>query len=178
MKIGPPVGPVLTLFRSRQLWSERSARSLSLFLGKAKRRAVRLLKKYMTLLLNPLYISSIRKLFMHFRQQNCFLLSFLSVLFIVSCVLNCSVLRLIQFSLVTQSCPTRVRLIATPMNCTRQASLSCTISQNLLFPCDSAGKESSCSLGDLGSIPGLRRSLEKGKGMHCSIVAWRIPWTV
>ena len=29
------------------------------------------------------------------------------------------------------------------------------------FPCDSAG-ESACSAGDLGSIPGLRRFLEKG----------------
>ena len=31
------------------------------------------------------------------------------------------------------------------------------------FPCDSAGKESTCSEGDLGSIPGLGRSPEKGK---------------
>ena len=27
------------------------------------------------------------------------------------------------------------------------------------FPCDSAGKESSCNAGDLGLIPGLGRSL-------------------
>ena len=32
------------------------------------------------------------------------------------------------------------------------------------FPCGSAGKESSCYVGDLGSIPGLRRSLGEGKG--------------
>ena len=32
------------------------------------------------------------------------------------------------------------------------------------FPCGSAGKESTCSAGDLGSIPGLGRSLEEGKG--------------
>ena len=32
-------------------------------------------------------------------------------------------------------------------------------------------------MGDLGSIPGLGRSLEKGKATHSSIVAWRIPWT-
>ena len=31
---------------------------------------------------------------------------------------------------------------------------------------------------DLGSIPGLRRSLEKGKATHSSILTWRIPWTV
>ena len=46
------------------------------------------------------------------------------------------------------------------------------------FPCGSAGKESACSVGDLGLIPGLRRPLEKGKATHSSILAWRIPWTV
>ena len=30
------------------------------------------------------------------------------------------------------------------------------------FPCGSAGKESTCNVGDLGSIPGLGRSPEKG----------------
>ena len=86
------------------------------------------------------------------------------------------------------------------------------------FPGSSAGKESACSAGDPGSIPGSRRPtgegigyplqyswaslmaqqvknlsamwetwvwspawedpLEKGKGTHSSILAWRIPWTV
>ena len=32
------------------------------------------------------------------------------------------------------------------------------------FPCSSAGKESSCNVGDLGSIPGLGRSPGEGKG--------------
>ena len=32
------------------------------------------------------------------------------------------------------------------------------------FPCGSAGKESACNVGDLGSIPGLGRSLGGGKG--------------
>ena len=32
------------------------------------------------------------------------------------------------------------------------------------FPCVSAGKESTCNAGDLGSIPGLRRSPGEGKG--------------
>ena len=32
------------------------------------------------------------------------------------------------------------------------------------FPCGSAGKESTCSVGDLGSIPGLGRSPGDGKG--------------
>ena len=46
---------------------------------------------------------------------------------------------------------------------------------NLLgFPGDSAGKESACNAGDLGSILGLGRSPGEGN----SILAWRIPWTV
>ena len=32
------------------------------------------------------------------------------------------------------------------------------------FPCGSAGKESTCSVGDLGSIPGLGISPGEGKG--------------
>ena len=32
------------------------------------------------------------------------------------------------------------------------------------FPCGSAGKESACNAGDLGSIPGLGRSPGGGKG--------------
>ena len=35
---------------------------------------------------------------------------------------------------------------------------------NLGFPDSSAGKESTCNVGDLGSIPGLGRSLGEGKG--------------
>ena len=42
----------------------------------------------------------------------------------------------------------------------------------------SAGKESPCSEGDLGSIPELGRSPGKGMATHSSILAWRIPWTV
>ena len=32
------------------------------------------------------------------------------------------------------------------------------------FPCGSAGKELACNAGDLGLIPGLRRSPGEGKG--------------
>ena len=32
------------------------------------------------------------------------------------------------------------------------------------FPCGSAGKESTCNVGDLGSIPGLGKSPGEGKG--------------
>ena len=45
------------------------------------------------------------------------------------------------------------------------------------FPGGSEGKESACSAGDLDSIPGTGRSLEKEMATHASILAWRIPWT-
>ena len=45
------------------------------------------------------------------------------------------------------------------------------------FPGGSDDKESTYSSGDLGSIPGLGRSLEKGMATHYSILAWIIPWT-
>ena len=32
--------------------------------------------------------------------------------------------------------------------------------------------------GDVGSIPGSRRPLEKGMAMHSSVPTWEIPWTV
>ena len=35
---------------------------------------------------------------------------------------------------------------------------------NKMGPCGSAGKESACNVGDLGSIPGLGRSPGEGKG--------------
>ena len=41
----------------------------------------------------------------------------------------------------------------------------------------SDGKESACNAGDLDSISGLERSLEKEMATHSSILAWRIPWT-
>ena len=39
------------------------------------------------------------------------------------------------------------------------------------------GKESACNAGDMGSIPGLGRSLEKEMATHSSILAWIIQWT-
>ena len=41
----------------------------------------------------------------------------------------------------------------------------------------SDSKESACNVGDLGLIPELGRSLKEGMVTHCSILAWRIPWT-
>ena len=45
------------------------------------------------------------------------------------------------------------------------------------FPGDSVSKESVCKAGNLGSIIGLGRFLEKGMETHSNILAWRIPWT-
>ena len=44
--------------------------------------------------------------------------------------------------------------------------------------CGSAGEESACNVGDLGSILGWEEPLEKGKATHSSVLGWRIPWTV
>ena len=46
------------------------------------------------------------------------------------------------------------------------------------FSGGSAGKESACTVGDLGSIPGLGRSPGEGKDYPTSILAWKIPWTM
>ena len=45
------------------------------------------------------------------------------------------------------------------------------------FPGGSDGKESACSVEDLGSSPGSERSLEKDMATHSSDLAWRIPGT-
>ena len=49
------------------------------------------------------------------------------------------------------------------------------------FPGGSAGKESACNVGNLGSVLGLGRFPGEGKdykATHFSILAWRIPWTI
>ena len=45
------------------------------------------------------------------------------------------------------------------------------------FPGSSESKESACSVGDMGSIPGLGRSPGEGNGKHSNFLAWRIPCT-
>ena len=64
-----------------------------------------------------------------------------------------------------------VQLLAIPVDYSTPASLSFTISWSLLklvstegLPGGSDGKKSTCSAGDLGSIPGLGRSLGGGHG--------------
>ena len=44
------------------------------------------------------------------------------------------------------------------------------------FPGGSDGKEYACNVGDPGLIPGSRRSPGKGKAIHSSTLAWKIPW--
>ena len=51
------------------------------------------------------------------------------------------------------------------------------LSSIVALPGDSDGKESCCSAGDLGLVPGQEDPLEKGMATHSSILAWRIPWT-
>ena len=43
-------------------------------------------------------------------------------------------------------------------------------------PGGSDSKESTYNAVDLGSAPGLGRSLQEGMATHSSTVAWRIPW--
>ena len=51
------------------------------------------------------------------------------------------------------------------------------ILDHLGFPGGSAGKECACNAGDLDSISGSGRPLEKEMGTHASTVAWGISWT-
>ena len=46
------------------------------------------------------------------------------------------------------------------------------------FSCGSAGKESDCKAGDLGSIPALVISPGERKGYPLQYSGWRIPWTI
>ena len=43
------------------------------------------------------------------------------------------------------------------------------------FPGGSDGKELACNARDLGLIPGLEDTLEKGMDTYSSILAWKIP---
>ena len=45
-------------------------------------------------------------------------------------------------------------------------------------PGGSAGKESTCNVGDLGLILGWEDPLEKGTATQSNVLVWRIPWTV
>ena len=43
------------------------------------------------------------------------------------------------------------------------------------FPGGTDSKETACSEGELGSIPGWEDSLEEGMATQSSLLAWRIP---
>ena len=45
------------------------------------------------------------------------------------------------------------------------------------FPGGSVVKDPPDNAGDMGLIPGLKRTLEKKMATHASILAWEIPWT-
>ena len=45
------------------------------------------------------------------------------------------------------------------------------------FPGGLDGKESACSVADMGFLPGWEDPIEKEMTTHSSILAWRIPWT-
>ena len=45
------------------------------------------------------------------------------------------------------------------------------------FPGGLDGKESAFNAGGQSLIPGSGRSPGEGMAFHCSILAWRIPWT-
>ena len=45
------------------------------------------------------------------------------------------------------------------------------------FPGGSDSKEPACDTGDLDSILGSGRSLQKEMATHSSILVWEIPWT-
>ena len=54
-----------------------------------------------------------------------------------------------------------------------------SLSISLSFPSGSNRKESACNAGDLGSVPGLRRSPAEGNGYPFSqILVWEISWTL
>ena len=57
-----------------------------------------------------------------------------------------------------------LRLQILPLPWSKEHIFCEPIKQMMGFPCGSAGKDSSCNVGDLCSIPGLRRSPGEGKG--------------
>ena len=63
-----------------------------------------------------------------------------------------------------QFCPQRLEFQSVVPSNTNQPAICIAPEWQLGFPCDSARKQSTCSAGDLGSIPGLGRSPGEGKG--------------
>ena len=78
----------------------------------------------------------------------------------------------IDFSLVTQLVKDPPAMQETPVRFLGQEDPTPVF---LGFPGGSDSKESAYNVGDLGSIPGLGRSLGEGMKTHSSILVWRIP---
>ena len=70
----------------------------------------------------------------------------------------------IRASLIAQLVKNLPAMQETPVSVLRWRRDRLPIPVFLGFPCGSAGKESPCNVGDLGSIPRLERSPGKGKG--------------
>ena len=51
------------------------------------------------------------------------------------------------------------------------------LGKSMGFPDGLDSKESVCNMGDISSIPGYGRSLQKGMATESSILAWRTAWT-
>ena len=57
-----------------------------------------------------------------------------------------------------------ITLISEGVKNAYRGKFSAILNSILGFPCDSAGKESTCNAGDLGLIPGLGKAPGEGKG--------------
>ena len=64
-----------------------------------------------------------------------------------------------------------------PQNSIAISELFCVSIQIVGFPSSSVGKESACSAGDPGSIPGSGRSPEEGNGKPHQSCFMGSPWT-
>ena len=76
---------------------------------------------------------------------------------------------------VAQSCPT----LSDPMDCSLPASSVHGIFQARVLEWDAIAfsEESTCNVGNLGSIPELGRYPGEGNN-YSNILTWRIPWTI
>ena len=84
-----------------------------------------------------------------------------------------------NFDLASEAWPmVRTVWLIQPMEvCTCRGESLGAVLRGMYFPESSVGKESACNTGDLGSIPGSGRTLEKEMATHSSTLAQRIPRT-
>ena len=83
---------------------------------------------------------------------------------------------LISWENISPACWEKESSQVSPLKCIH-SDVNYHVVPSLGLPWWFSGKEFTCSAGDLHSISGLGRSLEKGMATHSSILAWRIPWT-